>query len=374
MRKFLSLCFICFIVACKKEHPPASLPTLTALEITNITTDSCLAAGKIIADGNRVITRKGICYGLNGLPSLNDNVIEYQGSAALFTLPIKGLSPNTTYYVRAFATNEVGTAYSNNQMIFKTLISSPSIGSLSIADISSTSVECEVAITTSGGAQIISRGVCYNTSPGPTLENNVVVSSSNADIFSVTINKLVPQTTYYIRAFASNSSGITYSNEVTINTPAQIFALGNSYQGGIIFYLDDSGIHGLLAAPNDQNTNVTWGCFGVNLSGADDSFIGTGLQNTQDIIAGCNVTNTAAYYCRNLVLSDYDDWFLPSKDELELMYINLHAFDKGNFSGLSYWSSTEVDANNAWSHHFGTNAQSESGKNSPFAVRAIRAF
>ncbi|MCJ7656815.1 MAG: InlB B-repeat-containing protein, partial [Candidatus Atribacteria bacterium] len=96
--------------------------------------------------------------------------------------------------------------------------------------------------------------------------------------------------------------------------------------GGYIFY--DKGYYSygwryLEAAPSDQSASTEWGCYGVLIPGADGTAVGTGVQNTIDIEAGCATVGTAADICANLGLSGYSDWFLPSKDELNLMYTNL---------------------------------------------------
>ena len=139
-------------------------------------------------------------------------------------------------------------------------------------------------------------------------------------------------------------------------------AIGDTHQGGIIFYLDGNG-GGLIAAPIDQSSDAEWGCYGTLISGADGTAIGTGAQNTIDIEAGCSESGTAADICANLTLGGYSDWFLPSKDELNEMYLNIgqgNVLGLGNVGGFApnyYWSSTEVEGTNPWGQDFGVGGQ-----------------
>jgi len=102
--------------------------------------------------------------------------------------------------------------------------------------------------------------------------------------------------------------------------------------------------------------------------------VGTGEQNTIDIETGCTTSDTAADICANLSLSGYNDWFLPSKDELNLMYENLKIFGVGGFADYYYWSSFEYDAGNAWLQYFGNGSQGFGAKSDSMRVRAVRAF
>jgi len=146
--------------------------------------------------------------------------------------------------------------------------------------------------------------------------------------------------------------------------------IGDTYQGGVIFYLD-SNDGGLIAAPTDQSTLAQWGCYGTTISGADGTTIGTGAQNTIDIELGCTTPGTAADICANLTLGGYSDWFLPSKDELNEMYQNKSTI--GGFANNYYWSSSEGDSYDAWGQSFYVGNQGSDGKNYG-DVRAIRAF
>ena len=189
------------------------------------------------------------------------------------------------------------------------------------------------------------------------------------------------------------SSGVTAPSGT--NTTA--LSIGDTYQGGVIFYLDSNG-GGLIAAPTDQYTvdfkkdfsgtetefKAQWGCPSATISGADGTAIGTGAQNTIDIELGCTTPGTAADICTNITIGGYSDWFLPSKDEFNEMYYNIgpgNALGLGNIGGFAsnaYWSSTEFDDDNAWYQNFGyldeDGPQSDIEKSMNANVRAIRAF
>ncbi|MBT3612137.1 MAG: DUF1566 domain-containing protein, partial [Flavobacteriales bacterium] len=154
--------------------------------------------------------------------------------------------------------------------------------------------------------------------------------------------------------------------------------IGQTYQGGIIFYLDGNG-GGLICDIQDL-ADAEWGCVGTDISGADGDSIGTGSQNTIDILAGCTTTGIAADICANLTLNGYSDWFLPSKDELNQMYLNIgqgNALGLGNIGGFSsnnYWSSSEYNATKSKRQDFFNGYQGDSYKSDTLHVRAVRAF
>jgi len=129
----------------------------------------------------------------------------------------------------------------------------------------------------------------------------------------------------------------------------------------------------LEAAPSDS-TSAEWGCDGTLIPGADGTAVGAGEQNTIDIEAGCTTPGTAADICANLSLGGYSDWFLPSRDELNLVYENLKAQGVDGFADNYYWSSSEYVATHAWYQLFGNGDQGNFYKESTYRVRAVRAF
>ena len=147
--------------------------------------------------------------------------------------------------------------------------------------------------------------------------------------------------------------------------------IGQSYQGGKIAYIDASGLHGLIAAPSDQG-QAPWGCMGTAIAGADGTAIGTGSQNTIDIMTGCSEASIAARLCGDLVLGGYSDWYLPSKDELNKLYPNRVAI--GGFANSYYWSSTESHNSLADIQEFYDGLHNYGNKDGYLPVRAVRSF
>jgi len=176
------------------------------------------------------------------------------------------------------------------------------------------------------------------------------------------------------------NNGSTWTNMIGGTAAEYVPAIGDYYQGGVIFYLDGIG-GGLVCAVSDQSTSAEWGCYNTTLSGADGTVIGTGSQNTIDIVAGCATPDIAADICADLSLNGYIDWFLPSIDELNAMYLNKAAIDAtaiingGVAFGTDwYWSSSEYNNFHAYLQDFTSNSQGVNSKDTPSRMRAVRAF
>lgn len=168
-------------------------------------------------------------------------------------------------------------------------------------------------------------------------------------------------------------------NELPDSTSLNI---GDYYQNSIIFYLDDSGEHGLACDVIDLGFDKEWGCPTLIDFGAKGVEIGTGEQNTLDIVTVCDDSTIAAALCDQLVRNDQEDWFLPSKEELNVLYQNQIIINEtalknngGSFSnGGRYWSSSHQLDNTVWVQYFNTGQQDGVNKDTQHYVRAIRAF
>lgn len=149
--------------------------------------------------------------------------------------------------------------------------------------------------------------------------------------------------------------------------------IGERFGGGIVFFVDASGKHGLIASSVNQSISAKWGFFEKPVE-ANDKSLWAGKSNTEKISKISQDKNIAARLCSDLVLNGFDDWYLPSMDELNLLYTNLKAAGIGKLSDELYWSSSETDFNNAWLQDFKTGVQKEHHVNKSAFVRAIRSF
>jgi hypothetical protein len=300
-----------------------------------LTATTALSGGYVSQNGGSDLIAKGVCWSLSENPTIADSHTNDGSGLGFFTSTLTGLSGcGAVYYVRAYATNENGTGYGAQYTVSTGLL--PIISTNSATAITENSFTSGGIIISEGGCPITAKGICWSTSPNPTTDNEVTNEGDGIDDFSSSATNLLSNLNYYVRAYVTNSVGTTYGEEIVINTgtPDGLY-IGQSYAGGIIFYLDDTGEHGLVSADIDQQ-NINDGGFQYNQCPIGtffetDTIIGSGAQNTTNIISACNTTSNVAYICDNLVLNGYDDWFLPSKDELNLMFQNLRNNGLGNF-------------------------------------------
>jgi len=217
--------------------------------------------------------------------------------------------------------------------------------------------------------------------------NNMVFSR----VLEITETQTVPEgTTWKIESvqtandsFNDSLSVLSQQLDSVLNAPSTpLYQIGDMLEGGIVFYVDATCEHGLVAAQEDLEATYEWGCYGEYVDGADSQWIGSGLQNTMDITnQGCATEDagiTAAQAALDAELNGYSDWYLPSVGELQIMYLSIangsYLGNIGGFENNWFRSSSEYTNNEAWVVGFNNGYTSLSSKGSAGRVRIIRAF
>ena len=261
---------------------------------------------------------------------------------------------------------------------------SSEVPKLTTADVTSIKLDsaiCGGKITLDGGSDIIVKGVCWSVKDNPTIADSKTENGSGKGSFQSIITGLLPNTVYYLRAYARNYSkeGTGYGNTVTFKTDSLF--LGSQYQGGTVAYIlkpgdegyDSTYLHGIIAAPTDQSKGIPWGIGFALYTGASETNIGFGFANTNHIVKIQDQGIYAAKLCSDLVIGNYSDWYLPTIDELHELYKKRVML--GGFDNAFYWSSSDILASFAMCEDFGSGGIKQSQiKSLNLNVRAVRSF
>tara|TARA_R110001606_G_scaffold63350_1_gene146817 strand:+ start:6608 stop:8338 length:1731 start_codon:yes stop_codon:yes gene_type:complete len=219
MKKLLLLLFSLFVFfSCSEDNEPPCTPTpsLETNEVINISDTSAKFTGEIIAPTcDATVTSQGFVYSKTTLPKTDDLVIEVNGEEISAT--ISNLEQNTEYFVRSFFVNPIGEFY-GNEVSFTTNIGDASYNSGSVINIKAFSADILSEINTNGGGEITSRGVCWNTSANPTVEDSKTEDGTGIGSFTSNLTGLTHNTKYYVRTYAINEAGTTYSEEISFTT------------------------------------------------------------------------------------------------------------------------------------------------------------
>ena len=192
-------------------------PIVTTDSISNLDDHSALTGGNVVSDGGTPVTERGVCWSTSPNPTVSGNHTTNGTGTGSFTSSLTGLTAGTTYYVRAYATNAAGTAY-GSQITFTTTAVLPTVTTTAASNITDSSATTGGNVTSDGGATVTARGVCWSTSPNPTISGRHTTDGSGIGTFTSRLAGLTPGT-YYVRAYATNSAGTGYGNQVTFTTP-----------------------------------------------------------------------------------------------------------------------------------------------------------
>ena len=220
--------FTLILLGCEKidlKWKLDKLPTLVSLDATKITSVNAESGGNISSDGGAPITQRGVCWSIDENPTTTNNKTSDGSGTGNYISILDSLQPNTTYYLRAYATNKVGTSY-GNQVGFTTL-ESASLTTLDATKITSVNAESGGNISSDGGAPITQRGVCWSIDENPTTTNNKTSDGSGTGNYISILDNLQPNTKYYLRAYAINKVGTSYGNQVSFTTLPKLVSTNN---------------------------------------------------------------------------------------------------------------------------------------------------
>ena len=251
----------------------------------------------------------------------------------------------------------------------------------------------DVANTFANSLIVVPERMRITSSGNVGIGTSAPASSAKLDVSSTTQGFLPPRLTQTQIEAMTPAAGLQVFNTTTLRPgyydgthwrnfdgTVAVFAIGASCLGGILAYIlqvgdpgyDPGTLHGLIASPSNLPTDVAWGCSGTEIPGAYGTALGTGSQNTKDIVAGCTTPGIAAKSCADLTLDGYSDWYLPSIDELYKLYLNKNEI--GGFPNNHYWSSSQFSNTLAISLYINNGIQSNSNKIITYPVRCIRSF
>ena len=194
-------------------------PSIILNSISDITFTTAVCNSTVTADGNAPVTARGVCWKTNGIPTLSDSHTTDGTGLGSYTSNITGLTPGTTYFVRAYATNIQGTKYSQYQSFTTPVLSLPTVITNNASDITYTSATCSGEVTAEGDAPVTERGICWTTSGTPTVNGYHIALGSGLGSFTTTITGLETGTTYHVRAYAISSVGTVYGD--LVHSPRQ---------------------------------------------------------------------------------------------------------------------------------------------------------
>ncbi len=377
------------------------LPKVETTNVSNETFSSANISGKLLDDGGVPIIEQGFCYSKQPNPDINDAV----ALSPNLNLFLKNLEDGTTYYIRAFAKNIKGIGYGET-ISFKTIgYTYAEVFTHEITTYTTNSAEVNGRIISEGNTPVTERGICWGTNRNPTIENTKIATGSGPGSFGYTFRNLVEGQVYYARAYAINQKGVAYGEErsvrirvtptpvvsnpsasggssstppssggggsgsappsqlsndcglKTTNTVATNVRIGDRIQGGAIAYIFQPGdpgyiagqVHGIIASLNilaQPPGGFRYGCTGVNSNTSAD--IGSGCQNTINMNNTCLVDSWAAKACLEFSKEGYNDWFLPSINELLKIRdngVSLNFLSSNSSQNYQFLSSTEANAN-----------------------------
>jgi len=322
----VAICLTMLLGGCLIELPDTVKlpPVITSLSITSKTHSTLVMSATVSNDNGLPVTERGFCWSTSSNPTISNSKIVVGSGVGTFSDTIKGLSPNSRYYVRAYATNAVGTSYTDGGYYnyYTTSDGLPDITSLSNPSKTYNTLVMSATISNDKEFPVTERGFCWSTSSNPTITNSKIVVGSGTGNYSDTIKGLSPNTSYYVRAYATNAAGTSYTDGYHSYTTGST----SDYLPVITSLTNPSKTYNTLVmsatVSNDNGLPVTergfcWGTSSNPTITNSKIVVGSGVGTFSDTIKGLSqytwyyvrayATNAAgtSYYGSNYYSTDY---------------------------------------------------------------------
>ena len=413
------------------------LATLNTLAATNVKTTTATLNGEILTDGSPKYSERGFVYSESSMPTLSSCIQKITSTltdSKTYSATVAGLTKGKTYYVRAYAVNAGKEAYSTNEVSFTPADVLPQVTTQAVTDISRTNGRATFhgTIVDAGEPEYTERGFVYATTHNPMIDSDtkVVATGKGTGDFVANATGLVVGNTYYVRAYATNTQGTAYGEEVVADfkaIPPQVTTVSGTYTSATTVYLigkitnigdpeytERGFIYATIQNPTLDDASVTKVTVAKtssaqfekeisisNLSSATyylrayvkssaGTFYGEVLKTNQEYFSylklptfsfGGNLYRVypdigkmkwqqAMDACDALTYGGFTDWYLPSNVELYAMYEQKSSIV--GFSDTDYWSSTESSSSYAWYQSFYNGYQGSMGKGGTIGVRCVR--
>ncbi len=237
----------------------AGLPVVFTVEVTGVTGTGAISGGNITNDGGSAILTRGVCWNTSGSPTTDGAKTAEGTGAGIFSSTLTGLSINTKYYVRAYATNSAGLSY-GEELIFTTSSATfATVSTSAISNPSKTTASGGGNITSDGGSSVTARGICWSLNQNPTLSDSHTTDDFGTGFFSSQMTGLLPGRTYYVKAYATNGTGTAYGPQVSFITASDIPTVTTSAPPTITATTADPG--GEVTDNNGSTTTTRGVCY-----------------------------------------------------------------------------------------------------------------
>lgn len=278
-----------------------SAPTVSTTDAaSSITQTTATSGGNVTSDGGQAVTARGIVYHTAAAPTLANSVVTVAGTTGAFVANLSGLSASTTYYVRAYATNSLGTTYGPQISFTTSAPVAPTVTTTAASSISCSSFNSGGNVTSDGGATVTARGIVYSTSVNPTLANSVVTTGSGTGSYASAGTGLASSTTYYCKAYATNSVGTSYGAQITFTTSgAPCVPVLSTTAAASAITTTTASTGGTITSDGGSAVTARGVCYGTSsMPTISNSITSNGAGTGAFVSALSGLTESTTYYVR----------------------------------------------------------------------------